>query len=330
MEGIKTSFTLTLPILPTDDHTFMVTASENIKLVAAYLVSAGNNLQKNVTSMKSSTKTTKTIFHVILIVVSMQIDSQAQNLSRSQRKIPWVKEKISPGLHLKSIHTNAFFNSRQYINVLTRKSKRTLSFGYEVRDLKTTSQLAEEHHALAAINAGFFDMKAGGSVTFMKVDDIVISENRDSNARITRSCFAIDEKNRLKILPSVDTAWLSKKENFDHVPATGPLLMINGKLQIEEELPRDRRHPRTCICTRRSGQVLMVTVDGRNDEANGMTLFELAQLMQIFKCQNAINLDGGGSTTMWIDGKGIVNHPSDNKEFDAQGERKVANILIVH
>jgi exopolysaccharide biosynthesis protein len=75
---------------------------------------------------------------------------------------------------------------------------------------------------------------------------------------------------------------------------------------------------------------LLITIDGRNEEAQGMTLYELSRLMKALKCEDAINLDGGGSTTMWIAKKGVVNHPSDNKIFDAQGERNIANVLLVH
>ena len=47
----------------------------------------------------------------------------------------------------------------------------------------------------------------------------------------------------------------------------------------------------------------------------------------------AINLDGGGSTTLYVEGasdNGVVNHPTDNRKFDNKGERKVANAILVH
>ena len=140
----------------------------------------------------------------------------------------------------------------------------------------------------------------------------------------------VDEKDRLSILPSVDTAWLTRPGNYDDVLVTGPRLVYQGKLKIASDLQKDVRHPRTCICTRRNRQVLLITVNGRNKQAEGMTLFELAQSMKALKCRNAINLDGGGSTTMWIASKGVVNHPMYNKVFDAEEERKVANVLRVH
>jgi exopolysaccharide biosynthesis protein len=45
-------------------------------------------------------------------------------------------------------------------------------------------------------------------------------------------------------------------------------------------------------------------------------------------CEYALNLDGGGSSTAWVAGKGIVNYPSDNKKWDHQGERSVATALL--
>ena len=60
-----------------------------------------------------------------------------------------------------------------------------------------------------------------------------------------------------------------------------------------------------------------------------MTLNEVAELMQLLRCKDAVNLDGGGSTTMWISGKpfnGVVNMPRDNKKFDHEGERAVSDI----
>ena len=76
-------------------------------------------------------------------------------------------------------------------------------------------------------------------------------------------------------------------------------------------------------------------VDGRRKDsffALGLTLPHLASMMKAVGCYNAINLDGGGSTTLWIKGfpdNGVVNYPSDNKQWDHYGERKVANVILV-
>ena len=56
---------------------------------------------------------------------------------------------------------------------------------------------------------------------------------------------------------------------------------------------------------------------------------ELAQLLWALDCVDALNLDGGGSTTMWLESGGVVNFPCDNRRFDHAGERTVANAVLV-
>jgi hypothetical protein len=86
----------------------------------------------------------------------------------------------------------------------------------------------------------------------------------------------------------------------------------------------DKRHPRTAVARDRAGRVLFVTVDGRQPGVSvGMTLEELARLLLEFDAAEAINLDGGGSTTMVIDGK-VVNSPSDR-----EGERPVSDAILI-
>jgi hypothetical protein len=85
------------------------------------------------------------------------------------------------------------------------------------------------------------------------------------------------------------------------------------------------RNPRTGIGYEADGTIVMVTVDGREPGVSvGMTLNAFADYMQSLGCTYALNLDGGGSTTMWVKGDGVVNHPS-----DSTGERWVTNAVVV-
>jgi hypothetical protein len=84
------------------------------------------------------------------------------------------------------------------------------------------------------------------------------------------------------------------------------------------------RHPRTAVgFSRDSTTLFLVVVDGRSTASVGMTLVELAALMRGLGAWQALNFDGGGSTTMVVDGA-VVNVPS-----DATGERAVGNALLV-
>lgn len=95
------------------------------------------------------------------------------------------------------------------------------------------------------------------------------------------------------------------------------------------------RHPRTAVARTVDNHILLFTVDGRAEKAAGMSAKELTQFIrQWFNPKDALNLDGGGSTTMWLkDTKvsttGVINYPTDDKKFDHYGQRKIRNSLII-
>lgn len=114
----------------------------------------------------------------------------------------------------------------------------------------------------------------------------------------------------------------------DFVLGGGPVLLRGGASAPDAgEYAagfRLERHPRTAVGARADGTVVFVVVDGRQPALSvGLTIDELAALMSELGCVEAINLDGGGSTTMVIRGR-VVNHPS-----DAGGERPVGDALLV-
>jgi exopolysaccharide biosynthesis protein len=110
----------------------------------------------------------------------------------------------------------------------------------------------------------------------------------------------------------------------------GPQLIKGGKVVItnlQENMTNafvTDRHPRTAIALLKSGKLLLVTVDGRQPGISvGMALPTLAELLLELGAVDAINLDGGGSTTMVVRDK-VVNRPSDQT-----GERPVSDALLV-
>ncbi len=99
---------------------------------------------------------------------------------------------------------------------------------------------------------------------------------------------------------------------------------------VREERHVKRRHPRTAVGLLRDRTAVLITVDGRHrDQAEGMTLEELATFMKDLGCIEALNLDGGGSTTLWVRDAGVSNHPSDNGRFDPKGARRVFSAVVV-
>lgn len=112
--------------------------------------------------------------------------------------------------------------------------------------------------------------------------------------------------------------------------AGGPWLIRNGRILPPAEMPGnfnlqtfiERRHPRTAVGRTAQGEVLWITVDGRQPHSQGATLSELAQIMARYGAVEAINLDGGGSTTLVVRNL-VVNSPSDGVE------RPVSNAWLV-
>ena len=130
-------------------------------------------------------------------------------------------------------------------------------------------------------------------------------------------------------LSPTETDMQTQWRQASSIIGAGPQLIRNGRLEITNDaemiLPSfvSDRHPRTAFAKLKSGQILLVTVDGRQAESVGMSLTTLADLLFEFGAIEAINLDGGGSTSMVIRNQ-LVNKPS-----DATGERPVSDAILV-
>jgi hypothetical protein len=103
-----------------------------------------------------------------------------------------------------------------------------------------------------------------------------------------------------------------------------PLLLENGVDVVPKPCTTSlcQKHPRTGIGVTPTGRMLMVVVDGRRKDSKGVTLVRFARIMQGLHASFALNLDGGGSSTMVVQGK-VVNEPSDGKQ------RKVCSAVLV-
>ncbi len=110
----------------------------------------------------------------------------------------------------------------------------------------------------------------------------------------------------------------------------GPWLVRDGKIAVDGEQEGfsatsfvNQRHPRTAAGVSADNTLILATVDGRQAFSRGATLSEMAALMLRLGAIQAINLDGGGSTTMVVNGA-YINSPSDGEP------RPVANALLVY
>ena len=115
-------------------------------------------------------------------------------------------------------------------------------------------------------------------------------------------------------------------KDVKHIISGGPYLVKNSDIYVDmtdEKLSSiGGKNPRTAIGYTKENTLIMVTVDGRENHSAGMTLMQLANFMKATGCINAINLDGGGSTVMYVNGQ-VVNNPVN------QGGIAISNALIL-
>ena len=94
------------------------------------------------------------------------------------------------------------------------------------------------------------------------------------------------------------------------------------------------KHPRSAVAVMKDGSIFLIAIAGRfAGKAEGINIPELTHLLRVLGAEKALNLDGGGSTTLWsasAPDNGVVNKLCDNNLYDNKGERKVANSLCVY
>ena len=294
-----------------------------------------NSLKKN-NFMPGQTR------HLMALAIALLValpSLRAQETGDLLKVGSWSSEKVADGIVLhQGVFVANLFGANQFLCVLEVAPGLRFDIVPSVdKTLELTSALADRYGAVAAINGSFFNMRAPyGSVNYLRVDGDELAPNAPDTyenprkGRSTRQSGAVaTEKGCLYILKSDELARWERDIEAEDVVTSGPMLLIGGNT---EEVRRDKfntnRHPRTAVGRKADGTVLLVTADGRHQMAAGLSMLELQQVMTALGCVDAINLDGGGSTTMVVRGQ-VINHPSDNTEFDANGERVVANAILV-
>ncbi len=278
----------------------------------------------------------------ILLFALISSNVYAQNLdSLVFSKAKWAKKSVAKKtkVYTYQFADSSLFKANQYISIVEiEKHAKAPGFfiGYDKKELITTSNFAQKYDAIIALNGTFFDMKNGGSVDFLKVSDTIINQNRlekNNNRAFHQKAAVVINNEQLGIKKWDGSATWETDLSDKNVMLSGPLLILNDEKEQLDSVPFNKlRHPRTAIGIKPNGSVLLLTVDGRQQNSAGMSLFELTQIMKWLGCNSAINLDGGGSTTLWIknfEENSVVNHPSDNKKWDHEGERKVANVIYI-
>lgn len=276
----------------------------------------------------------------MLTLCCMTACSQVVDYSNDSLRVANAEWRIDSleGFTLKRYHfgEGELFCSAQHLFVIEvpAHSPRRLAFAYD-SVLTPVDTLARRREAFAAINGSFFDMDKGNPVCYLRIDGQLLGENTpQKNDSVNRKYYQYATltlgPTRLWV-PDSNRTWENILSNGDIMTA-GPMLLRKGQYvpQRDDRTFVTKRHNRTALGLRPDGTTVLLVADGRfKDKAEGLTLPELERVMRWLGCTEAINLDGGGSSTMYIKDKGVVNYPSDNNRHDHEGQRPVSNAILL-
>ncbi|MFC1544301.1 phosphodiester glycosidase family protein, partial [Gemmatimonadota bacterium] len=259
-----------------------------------------------------------------------------------------VNDSLPPGVRVFGAVNDSLPLRAWYVRVAEREpgieSRIVVSGDTDRRE--TAADFAERLGAVVVVNGGYFNMGSDPAlhVGLLRVDGQTLSRATRSVRRdtlsypVNRASLGLFEDGR------VDVAWTSSRGDtllewsrpFANLPgkpvvppgeddarpwrardamAAGPALVQDGQIRVtvDEEaffgssIPDV--HPRTAAGYTREGDLVLLIVDGRQPNSRGVDLIELATIMRDLGCVEALNLDGGGSSTLIINGR-LINRPA--------------------
>lgn len=256
----------------------------------------------------------------------------------------WTITKLEKGAVAMTAQVR-IFESPQSISIIIYPSGRfrTAVIHSPGKEAGKTSSIALREGASMAIDGSYFNMKQLIPSTYLRIEDELFGATSPSERFRVNGVAGIKNRRGHKVVITCcePSAYEAVTEKWHSVLAAGPVLLQECKIIVPEitkpdengngtDTFYDKRHPRSAIGYDRKGNIYLIVTDGRHPgNAEGTSIYETALICRFLGLEDAINLDGGGSSALWHNEEGVLNHPSDNKTFDAEGERTVPNIIGV-
>jgi exopolysaccharide biosynthesis protein len=224
---------------------------------------------------------------------------------------------------------------------------------------ETVSSFAEGENVCVAVNGGYFsvDRMPASHAGLLVTDGVILSA---ATRRVLRDSVEYEAARAaigLTTTGAVELRWVTSRNDslfawgrppdhrsgapaapldyeeaqhwdVEHALSAGPMLVVDGQVRIttEEEVffgtSIPNTHPRTAAGRTADGRLILLVVDGRQPESRGVNLEELAEIMRDLGAVRALNLDGGGSATLVVDGM-LLNRPTGGTT-----EREVMSALV--
>ncbi|MBZ2130729.1 phosphodiester glycosidase family protein [Streptococcus gordonii] len=281
----------------------LLTASFGYSMLKTFVLS------ESITTVKANT-------------TSSSASTTATNVSTSDTS--YSDDNISITLTEKTVS-----NTQVYIADITVSSAEYLKTAlaqntYGINVTAKTSVTAANNNAILAVNGDYYGANSTGYVIRNGVvyRDTVREDSSNGD-------LAIYKDGSFKIIYEDEiSADQLVKDGVVNLLAFGPSLVENGEIVVDtnSEVGQSMAsNPRTAIGIIDENHYIIVVSDGRTSESQGLSLYELAEVMKSYGVKTAYNLDGGGSSTLYFNGQ-VINKPTTNGNIS---ERAVSDIVYI-
>ena len=281
----------------------LLTASFSYSMLKTFVLS------ESITTVKANTTSSST-------------NTTATNVSTSDTS--YSDDNISITLTEKTVS-----NTQVYIADITVSSAEYLKTAlaqntYGTNVTAKTSITAANNNAILAVNGDYYGANSTGYVIRNGVvyRDTVREDSSNGD-------LAIYKDGSFKIIYEDEiSADQLVKDGVVNLLAFGPSLVENGEIVVDtnSEVGQSMSsNPRTAIGIIDENHYIIVVSDGRTSESQGLSLYELAEVMKSYGVKTAYNLDGGGSSTLYFNGQ-VINKPTTNGNIS---ERAVSDIVYI-
>ena len=281
----------------------LLTASFSYSMLKTFVLS------ESITTVKANT-------------TSSSASTTATNVSTSDTS--YSDDNISITLTEKTVS-----NTQVYIADITVSSAEYLKTAlaqntYGTNVTAKTSITAANNNAILAVNGDYYGANSTGYVIRNGVvyrDTVREDSNNGDLAIYKDGSFKIIYEDEISADQLV-------KDGVVNLLAFGPSLVENGEIVVDtnSEVGQSMSsNPRTAIGIIDENHYIIIVSDGRTSESQGLSLYELAEVMKSYGVKTAYNLDGGGSSTLYFNGQ-VINKPTTNGNIS---ERAVSDIVYI-
>lgn len=261
-------------------------------------------------------------------VTIVQGQTVQQEADAAMASADWYARTITTGITVKSFRFDDLFDARQVVHIVEIDMTENVGFTFPYltggANNTVSNYAAGVTNAAAAINGNFG--YSGGSVQYLKVGNTLINTTLDLTID-DRGGVTVDSSGDLHTRYREDVSGWASLVDPDIMATNVPIVLNGAQFPFgTQSFYTVDRHPRTLVGTTADNKALFVVVDGRSSIAAGMTFVETAATLIALGATNAVNMDGGGSSTMWdreLTGNGVSNVPSDGYQ------RSVVNAIAV-